>query len=328
MTHVILNKMGQLGGLFVTLFAALLFSQAVYALDCVEKGTGTVIKPAIPIGQLAIPSNVPAGTKVWQSNDITVTAYCDNVLGSVTDQVWFYFNPLHQSLGQGLQLGVSYNGQDLETNSARLNTNTTPIRTGQNVTVTVTFRLYIKVTGNPPSSGYYVGADNFTVFQLDGSGGLNLWPGAKNLRYALSGLTGARFIACGADLVVSPASQIVNFGVFNRTLLQNTGNNISQPFSITAVKQGCLSNFSIQAEFTTTNPLIGNNAVDMRNGTKLTIYNDANQAIVYNQYANFAELNNVTQVTKGYTASLNSIAGQTVQLGQFDATAIVKINYY
>ena len=328
MTHSMLNKMGRMGGSVVILLVALLLSQAAYALDCVEKGTGAVIKPAIPIGQLAIPSNVAAGTKVWESNDITVTAYCDNVLGSTVDQVWFYFNPLHQSLGQGLQLGVSYNGQELETNAARLNTNSPAIVRGQNVTVTVTFRLYIKVTGNPPSSGYYVGADNFTVFQLDGSTGLNLTAGAKNLRYALSGLTGVRFIACGADLVVYPESQIVNFGVFNKALLQNSGNNISQPFSITAVKQGCLSNFSIQAQFSTTNPLVGDNAIDMQNGTKLTIYNDASQAVVYNRYIEFAQLNNVTQVTKNYTASLNAIAGQSIRLGQFDATAIVKINYY
>ncbi|CNH78308.1 fimbrial protein [Yersinia massiliensis] len=328
MTHMILNKMGQLGGLFVTLFAALLFSPAVYALDCVEKGTGMVDKPAIPIGPLAIPSNVPAGTKIWESNDITVTAYCDNVEGSIRDIVYFYFNPLSQSLGQGLQLGVSYNGQDLETNRQKLSTNTVPISYGQDVTVTVTFRLYIKVTDNPPSSGYYSGTDNFTVFQLDGSRDINQSTGAKNLKYSLSGLTGARFVACGADLVVSPASQIVNFPAFNKTMLQHSGDNISRPFSITAVKQGCLSDFSIQAEFSTTNPLIGNNAIDMQNGIKLTIYNDANQAIVYNKYEDFVELNNVSQVTKTYNARLNSIAGETVQLGPFEAVTIVKINYY
>lgn len=107
-------------------------------------------KPGIPIGQLAIPSNIAPGTKIWESRDITVTAYCDNVLGSVYDQVWFYFNPLGQSLGPGLQLGVNYLGQDLQANAARLNTNTSPITSGQNVTVTVTFRLYIKVTNDLP----------------------------------------------------------------------------------------------------------------------------------------------------------------------------------
>lgn len=106
--------------------ALLLFSRHVYALDCVEKGTGLVNMPPIAIGQLAIPSNVAAGTKVWESNEINMTAYCDNVLGSIIDVVHFYFNPKSQSLGQGLLLGVSYNGQDLEQNEQRLSTNSPP----------------------------------------------------------------------------------------------------------------------------------------------------------------------------------------------------------
>ncbi|CNE74304.1 fimbrial protein [Yersinia nurmii] len=328
MVLLFLAKLRRFYGSLVLLSATLLLAPTAYALDCVEAGTGVVIKPAIPIGALAIPSNVAAGTKVWESNDITVTAYCDNVLGSLRDQVWFYFNPLNHTLGQGLQLGVSYLGQELETNGKGINTNTAPIVKGQNVTVTVTFRLYIKVTGNPPSSGTYPGANTFTVFQLDGSNGLNLTPRAKNLRYSLSGLSSTRFIACGADLVVYPESQVVSFGSFNKSLLSTTGNGISAPFAITSVKQGCLSNFSIQAQFSTTNPLIGDNAIDLQNGSKLTIYDDADQAVVFNRYADFAVMNDVNQVTKNYTASLNAIPGQAIKLGQFDATAIIKINYY
>lgn len=328
MMQTILNKIGRIGGCIALLFVAMLLSQAAYALDCVEKGTNVVNKPGIPIGQLAIPSNIAPGTKIWESRDITVTAYCDNVLGSVYDQVWFYFNPLGQSLGPGLQLGVNYLGQDLQANAARLNTNTSPITSGQNVTVTVTFRLYIKVTNDLPSSGNYIGTDSFTVFQLDGSGGINVTVGAKNLKYTLSGLGIVRFIPCGADLVISPASQVVNFGSFNQARLLSSNNNLSQPFSITAIKQGCLANFSIQAQFLTANPLVGDNAIDLQNGIKLTIYDDKNQAIVYNRYADFAQLNNITQVTRNYTARLNAIEGQPIKLGQFDATAIIKINYY
>ncbi len=89
-----------------------------------------------------------------------------------------------------------------------------------------------------------------------------------------------------------------------------------------------MANFSIQAQFLTANPLVGDNAIDLQNGIKLTIYDDKNQAIVYNRYADFAQLNNITQVTRNYTARLNAIEGQPIKLGQFDATAIIKINYY
>lgn len=325
--QTMLNKMSRIMVYGVFLLVALLLPPFAYALECVEKGTGIEIKPAIPIGQLTIPSNIAAGTKIWESEDITVTAYCYNVLGKIVDQVWFYFNPLNQSLGQGLLLGVNYNGQDLERNTARLNTHSRAIRKGENVTVTVTFRLYIKVANTHPLSGYYNGSDNFTVFQLDGSRGINKNRGAKNLRYALSGLRRVLFITCSAKLSVYPESQIVSFGSFNQTQLLTNGNNISLPFSIMAVKQGCLSNFSIQVQFFTTHPLVGNNAIDLQNGAKMTIYDDNNQAIVYNRYMYFAQLKDVIQVKKNYTARLNAIAGQPIKLGQFDVTTIIKINY-
>lgn len=309
------------------LIVLLLCSRSVFALDCVEKGTGMVNMPPIAIGPLAIPSNVPAGTKIWESNEISMTAYCDNVLGSIIDVVHFYFNPKSQSLGQGLLLGVSYNGQDLEQNQQRLSTNSPPIKKGQNVTVNVSFRLYIKVTANPPSSGHYEGTDQFTVFQLDGSRGINHSAGAKNVKYTLSGLQGIRFLACGSDLKVYPESQMVDFGpIQSINLARSSG--ISLPFSIKAVKQGCLDNFSLQAEFSTASPLINNNAIDLSNGAQLTLLNDKDQAIVFNRYDNFAELNNINEVTKNFTAKVSAIPGRELKLGKFDASVVVKINYY
>ena len=309
------------------LLGLMLVSYQALALDCVEKGTGIVNKPPIPVGKLAIPANVPPGTKIWESNDISVTAYCDNVLGSITDIVHFYFNPKSESVGQGLLLGVSYNGQDLEQNEQRLSTNSPPIVRGQNVTVNVTFRLYIKVSGNPPSGGYYQGADQFTVFQLDGSRGINKSPGAKNLKYNLSGLQGIRFLACGSDLKVYPESQIVDFGMLQSTQLSRSAG-VSLPFAIKAVKQGCMDNFSLQAEFSTASPLWDSKAINLANGTKLMLYNDKKEAITFNHYDDFASLNNVNEITKQFTATVSAIPGQAIKLGRFDASVIVKINYY
>jgi type 1 fimbria pilin len=312
----------------ITLFLSLLFmSRVVWALDCVEQGTGLVNMPPITVGQLAIPSNVPVGTKIWESNDISMTAYCDNVLGTIIDVVHFYFNPKSQSLGYGLKLGVSYNGQDLEENAQRLSTGSSPIVKGQNVTVPVSFRLYIKLDGNAPSSGNYVGDDQFTVFQLDGSRGLNQSGNARNVKYTLSGLRGIRFLACGSDLQVYPESQIVDFSNIQKNRLSE-GSGVSLPFSIKAIKQGCTDNFSLQAEFSSPNPLIGDNAIDLQNGAKLMLYNDLQQAIRFEHYDNFAELNNVNEVTKEFTATLSAIPGREITLGQFDASVIVKINYY
>lgn len=142
---------------------------------------------------------------------MTVTVYCDNVLGNMVDVVHMYFNPTSQKLGTGLLLGANYQGELLERDKQRVNLGTPPISGKQNVTVTVTFTLYIKVTGIVPPSGNYEGDNQFTVFQFDGSGGINMTPGAKNLRYAISGLRGIRFLKCGADIKVYPESQQIDF---------------------------------------------------------------------------------------------------------------------
>lgn len=136
--------------------AGLLFASFhASAFDCVENGTGVVDKPAIDIGELAIPANVPDKTKVWESNPITVTAYCDNnTKSNFQDFVTFYFNPKSKSLGQGLKLGVTYEGKDLEQNGQGLQVpGGGPVYKKGSGTptfkvVTVTFRLYIRVDGN------------------------------------------------------------------------------------------------------------------------------------------------------------------------------------
>lgn len=304
----------------------LLVSLPSHALDCVEKSSGIADPAPIPVDSLAIPANVPKGTKVWESNPIHVTAYCNNVLHG-SDVVHFYFNPKNASLGEGLKMGVSYNGQDLEENSQRLSTGSKAITKGQSVTVDVDFRLYIKVTGSPPSSGYYNGNDQFTVFQLDGSGGINYTAGAKNLKYTLSNLRSTRFIACGANLTVDPSDQEVSFGtLMQRDLLK--GRKYQRPFSITAQKQGCSDMFSLKAEFQTTNALIDENNIDLGNGTQLKLLDEDQQAVAYNKYAPFASLNNTSQTTRSYLAEISPVSGRAIALGAFSATTIIKITYY
>lgn len=306
--------------------STLIFATSAMALDCVEKGSGIANPPPIPVDALAIPSNVPKGTKVWESNPIHVTAYCNNVLFG-RDVVHFYFNPKNKALGEGLKMGVSYNGKDLEQNSQRLSTGSKPISKGQSVTVDVDFRLYIKVTGNPPSGGYYNGDDQFIVFQLDGSSGINYTAGAKNLKYTLSNLRSVRFIACGADLSVDPSDQEVNFGtLMQRDLLK--GRKYQHPFSITAKKQGCPDMFSLKAEFQTSNPLLNENSIDLRNGLQLKLLDEDQKAVTYNKYMPFASLNNTSQATRSYVAEISPISGRNISLGNFNATTVIKITYY
>ncbi|WP_369308800.1 fimbrial protein [Providencia rettgeri] len=308
------------------LFLFVFMSPKVFALDCVEKGSGVVIKPPVPVGQLAIPADIPPGTVIWQSDPMTVTVFCDNVLGNKIDVVHMYFNPTSQKLGTGLLLGANYQGEQLENNKQRVSLGTPPISGKQNVTVTVTFTLYIKVTGNVPPSGHYMGDDQFTVFQFDGSGGLNITPGAKNLRYSISGLQGIRFLKCGADIKVFPESQQIDFGQLMVTEL-NQGKEFKKDFQVQAVKRGCLDNFSMNVNFETTDSLNGEYAIDLKNGTNLTIQDDKNNNVRFNYFQFFGNLpQGSTSVTRDYSATVKKTG--TVKTGGFKASTIVRINYY
>ena len=321
------SKTGRKALFFCSGALLFLFNTPTQALDCVEKGTNMADPPAIPVDSLAIPSNVPKGTKVWESNPIHVTAYCDNVLFG-RDVVHFYFNPKNAALGQGIKMGVSYNGRDLEENSQRLSTNSRPISKGQNVTVDVEFRLYIKVTGNPPSSGYYNGNDRFTVFQLDGSAGINYTAGARNLKYTLSNLHSTRFLACGANLAVNPSDQVVDFGPLQQSDLKK-GRKFSKPFSVIASKQGCSDKFSLKAEFETSNGLFEDTALNLTNGTQLRILDENQRPVAFNNYAPFASLDNTDQATRIYSAEISArTLGNDITLGKFNATTVIKITYY
>ncbi|MDV5226131.1 MULTISPECIES: fimbrial protein [Providencia] len=311
---------------FLLLLLLTFFSTRVFALDCVESGTGVVIKPPVPVGQLAIPADTPAGTIIWQSDPMTVTVFCDNVLGNMVDVVHMYFNPTSQKLGTGLLLGANYQGQQLERDKQKVSLGTPPISGKQNVTVVVNFTLYIKVTGVVPPSGHYDGDNQFTVFQFDGSGGINTTPGAKNLRYSISGLTGIRFLKCGADIKVYPESQQIDFGQLMITEL-NRGQEFTKQFQVQALKRGCLDNFSMNVNFETTDKLNGDYAIDLGNGTNLTIADDKNNLVKFNYFEFFGSLpKGSTSVTRTYNASIKK--SSTVKTGSFNASTIVRINYY
>lgn len=311
---------------FYLLLLLAFVSTKSFALDCVEAGTNVVIKPPVPVGQLAIPSDLPAGTVVWQSDPLTVTVYCDNVLGNIVDVVHMYFNPTSQKLGEGLLLGANYQGQQLEQNKQSVSLGTNPIRKGQNVTVTVTFTLYVKVTGNVPQSGNYLGDNEFTVFQFDGSRGINSSTGAKNLRYSISGLRGIRFLKCGADIKVYPETQQIDFGQLMITEL-NQGKEFKKEFQVQAVKRGCLDNFSMNINFETTDTLNGEYAIDLKNGTNLIILDSKSDPIKFNYFQFFGNLpTGSTSVTRNYQASIKKTS--TVSTGPFSASTIVRINYY
>lgn len=132
---------------------------------------------------------------------------------------------------------------------------------------------------------------------------------------------------CGADIKVFPESQQIDFGQLMVTDL-NQGKEFKKQFQVQAVKRGCLDNFSMNINFETTEQLNGEYAIDLKNGTNLTLFDDKNNRMKFNYFQFFGTLaTGSTSVTRNYTASIKKVA-PTVNTGKFNASTVVRINYY
>nr|WP_274921662.1 hypothetical protein [Providencia sp. G1(2023)] len=79
--------------------------------------------------------------------------------------------------------------------------------------------------------------------------------------------------------------------------------------------------------FETTDPLNGEYAIDLKNGTNLTIMDDKSNRIKFNYFQFFGSLpQGSTSVTRDYSASIKKVG--SVKTGAFNASTIVRINYY
>ncbi|HGM9953361.1 TPA: fimbrial protein, partial [Providencia stuartii] len=69
-------------------------------------------------------------------------------------------------------------------------------------------------------------------------------------------------------------------------------------------------------------------AIDLKNGTNLTLFDDKNNRMKFNYFQFFGTLaTGSTSVTRNYTASIKKVA-PTVNTGKFNASTVVRINYY
>lgn len=59
----------------------LFYNVSVYAVNCYQdqRGGNTQIRGTLP--SFRIPENAQPGQKIWESDDVNVTVYCDNATG-------------------------------------------------------------------------------------------------------------------------------------------------------------------------------------------------------------------------------------------------------
>ncbi len=163
------------------------------------------------------------GTTLWRSQTYTTTFTCfDTNYQMNGESAYLYWDPQTQmpSIDKSIQLGVTINGVDyplVKGQRIELAPGTIPPATTQNCndigisgrscatpqSVTVKYGIFVKSTGiNPPSNGKIPNSGTYSVFQVDGKGGLN---SAKNSNFNLyiTGLNNIKFVQCNPEVTVN-----------------------------------------------------------------------------------------------------------------------------
>lgn len=145
-----------------------------YALGCWNgsNSSGNVTSTFNLPGNLFVSANAPVGTIIWQSSLQNLSLYCSQSIG---ENVYFWVNPKRVALAPGLQIGIIFNGQTYTQSSGAIDTGIYVPRGGSVNRVLQYSIVLLKTTGAPSSGTSSV--NQYSVFQLDGIGGINAAPG-------------------------------------------------------------------------------------------------------------------------------------------------------
>lgn len=344
---------------FFALLACLFTSQA-WAVDCYQNTSGGLTEATLDVPSFTIPSDITLGQKVWESQDINMTVYCDNAKGwsksNQTEELYAWiklsaFNSTDVLNNPYFTFGVTYNGIDYEGVNQGINTNACLDKSDQNVipntyrdpvcngstlqkntTFNARFRLYIKVKAIPPDSTTVYNFGKINVLQFDGEGGANLSAGAKNLRFYVDGLDNIHYLSCSSSIKISPETQLVDFKTITDIDLANH-TDTKKTFSISTIRDqtaGCTEQFDITTSFYTSDAPYDNTHLDLGNGLLLNVFDSTlNLPVLFNQYMDFTTYvpSDPSTVTHNYTAELTAHPTKKLVEGPFSKDVIIKINY-
>lgn len=324
-------------GTLVCLFLATL-SFSAHALECHLNSEQGRTEETEEFGNIKFPVDVPVGTRLWTSKQITRTMVCWTVQGMIRgEKIFLYPNPDQIAPPLGISFGLIYNGIDKGKfgekiyteegtggrawNSPRL-PSIFPIR----------YQIYLERTG--PIGNIERLNLNMPIFQLDGEGGVNPERG-RNYRYILKGIMDV--IQCSVSLTLP---QSINFG--SMATWEGPGNNkpvASQSFSIGVSKRNCgpvNTDFSLSAIFDTRTsdtslpnrtqpPGTISTMMDLGNGLGMTLQDQNGRTVSFNTPQPFVNMAGITDTTRTYTATL--VAKGEAKEGAFNRPLILLINY-
>ncbi|WP_188885333.1 fimbrial protein [Caballeronia grimmiae] len=302
----------------------LMTSQTSFALSCLQSGTSNpVINQQIP-SNIAVPADAANGTIIWESPQYSITIYCYKDFGAdVYDEVRMYINPANQQPAAGAIIGVKWNGTLYQQSSGSVSVNQALPNGVQSLTFSLTFSVVLIKSGASPASGSS-SFSNFRVFQLDGSGGLNINPNA-NLNFDLTGTV--RFIGCFADLTFSPSST-VDFGSLPAT--GNVGAVAGSRSVALTGSRACTSPYKLGIAFVPSSPatLADTRTWDLGNGMGVNIVDQQSNAVLLldGTSTDFVDLMSVVSRSHSYTVQLKRLLTNGT-VGPFSGALAITLTY-
>lgn len=338
------KHLGLISGLLVMLGA---MSQNSYALSC-KKDNG--IRQDIVLAQLIKVStaNTVPGALLWRSPTFTSTFQCvDDRNKPDGENAYLYWDPKNnlKSIHNSIEIGVNYNSidfklvkgarQDIGPGTRCRKQGSRCLAPAQSLSMTVSYSIYIKATGAPPPAGGKItNTGSYSLFQVDGVGGLNN-VADSNFNAYISGLGNIRFISCNPRVTVTANNgSAVNFGSIPRQNAKVGMIEKQVPFSVYADTSSPESGQDCQgqvlnASFSSTYPV--------QDTTTILPTSNSGFGILLSQQETpmtFIPMNtpvemglvNGTRVTKNFFASLKWLS-TSPKVGPFRASANIDVTF-
>jgi hypothetical protein len=237
---------------WLTLLITLLAPGCAFAVTCKTQGSGESVVRADLSSTVAIPANLPDGSAVWRSEQLSLAIECWRDEPGGPEDLFLYLNPDNLQIGQGIRAGLTLSGIDYLQTTGRIPTQQqAPACTGTGsgcpkVTFNLPFSVFIQKYGPTPPSGEASSLVDYRMFQLDGSSTPRQGPDG-NFSYVINNLTGLRFVACDAELRVMP--EVLDFGDVAIRNVRVGERATFQRFAL-ATSRTCESPFSLNARIT------------------------------------------------------------------------------
>lgn len=335
---------GLIAGLMVMMS---IFSQTSFALSCKKNGS---VRQDIVLAEVIKVStaNTAPGALLWRSRTFTSTFQCiDDRNKPEGENAYLYWDPKMnlKNIHNSIEVGVNYNSIDYKmVNSARQDVGpgtrcrkqgSRCLSPAQSQSITVSYSIYIKATGAaPPAGGRITNTGSYSLFQVDGVGGLNN-VADSNFNAYISGLGNIRFISCNPKVTVTANNgSAVNFGSIPRQNAKVGYIEKQVPFSVSADTSGPESGQDCQgqvlnASFSSTYPVQDTTTIlpssDSGFGILLSQQEAPTSYIPMNTPVEMGLVNG-TRVTRNFLASLKWLS-TSPKVGPFRASANIDVTF-